>query len=237
MHPVAFTIGPLAVYSYPLAFLAAFVVARGALVLSGPSRGIRPRQATDLVLAAALGGVVGARLLYVATFPAPFAADPLRVLRLSSGGLVFYGGLAGGALAVWLYARAEGLRAAPLADAVALALPPAMAVGRFGCLCAGCCGGPGLTLLGVTVPPQVADAAAELVLLGVLLAVARAAHVPGTVACVWLLGYGALRFGIEYLRADPRLLAGLTQAQLVSLAVLVPAGIAGLVRLGWREAS
>ena len=105
--------------------------------------------------------------------PAAYAAQWWRVFELQTGGLVFYGGVAGGALAVAAMARVQSACPFPaVADLAALASPLASSVGRLGCLAAGCCGGAGLRPGAVTVPPQLLDAGAQLALFGVLLAVA-----------------------------------------------------------------
>lgn len=229
MLPIAFRLGPVAVYTYPLALFAAFACAWLLVRLRGPAAGVGQAAATDLALAAGLGGIIGARLWHAATFPSAYAAQWWRVFELQTGGLVFYGGVAGGALAVAAMARAERLSLPAVADLAALALPLASSVGRLGCLAAGCCGGAGLRPGAVTVPPQLLDAGAQLALFGVLLAVAtRTPPGSGTLTLWWLALYGAVRFGIEYLRAEPAVALGLTQAQLVS-AALVCAGVAGLL--------
>jgi phosphatidylglycerol:prolipoprotein diacylglycerol transferase len=241
--PVAFSLGPVVVWSYPLLLLAAFLTAWLVARRAGPSRGVSRAKATDLVLAAALGGILGARALYVATHFGEFAEHPFRALMLQTGGLTFFGGLAGGALAVALVARAERLSAGGVADTAALALPLASAVGRLGCFAAGCCGGlPAAGPFGVTFPggsgpvwpTQLLDAAAQVALFGVLVALARVVPARrGALLWAYLALYPAVRFVVEVFRAEPRVVLGLTQAQLVS-AMLVPVGVAGFVWTSMR---
>jgi phosphatidylglycerol:prolipoprotein diacylglycerol transferase len=81
MYPVLVRFGQMAVYSYgvmlALAFVACWLFARWYL----PSRGLDVELATDLLLAAAAGGIIGARALYVATNWGVFAANPLWVFQ------------------------------------------------------------------------------------------------------------------------------------------------------------
>ncbi len=182
MLPVAFHLGPVAVYTYTLAFAVAFVAGWAVVRLASPRLGLPMHAAGDLSLAAFLGGIIGARAWYVATFPAQLGGVWLRAFELQQGGLVFYGGVAGGALA----------------------LPLAGAIGRLGCFSAGCCGGRVTTgLLGVVfpgssaaaLPAQLIDAAAQLALFGVLLMVfVRVAAARGLVAWAWLALYPVARF-------------------------------------------
>jgi phosphatidylglycerol:prolipoprotein diacylglycerol transferase len=245
VHPVLFSVGGWSVYSYgvmlALAFLACWLLARWYL----PRKGLSAELATDLLLAAAAGGIVGARALYVATNWALFAANPLWIFQLQRGGMVFYGGLAGGALAVTAYVLIMKLPVPVVADTAALALPLGSAIGRLGCFLNGCCAGrPTTALLGVTFPgtpgpvypTQLIDAAANLLIFAVLLHLAvRHRLPPGLLWWIFLVLYGVSRFLVELLRTNPPLALGLTQAQWLSVPVAA-AGVAGIVwMLGpWR---
>ncbi|HEY3318805.1 MAG TPA: prolipoprotein diacylglyceryl transferase family protein [Coriobacteriia bacterium] len=222
MLPVAFRAGPVDVYTYPLVLIAA-LAASWLVVRAFAPRLLVPRwAAADLVAAAALGALIGGRAWHVASFPAAYSAGWWRLFELQNGGLVFYGAVLGGAVTVAAVARVERLSLPAVADLAALALPLGSAIGRWGCLAAGCCGGPGLYVGDVRVPPQVIDSAGEIVLFGVLIALARRLTLGrGALFAWWLALYPVLRFGIEYLRADPRVAFGLTQAQLVSIPVAV----------------
>jgi phosphatidylglycerol---prolipoprotein diacylglyceryl transferase len=229
MFPVAFRLGPVAVYTYPLVMLAALTACWYLGRRLAPRLHIPGWAITDLVLAAAVGGLVGGRAWYVATFPSLYASGWWRVFELQNGGLVFYGAVAGGALGVVAVASIEHLPLRGVADIAALALPLGSAIGRLGCLSAGCCGGTGLRVGSVVVAPQVADMLAQSVLFCVMLMLAsRIPFGRGTLFWCWLALYPVVRFGIEYLRADPRVAFGLTQAQLVSVPLAV-AGVAGVV--------
>lgn len=229
MYPVAFRLGPLAIHTYPLVLLAS-VMAATALARAHAPRVHVPRWAVnDLGAAVAIGGIAGARLWHSATFPALYATRWWRIFALNTGGLVFYGAVAGAVMAVAGIAWLEHLPLPAVADLGAVALPLGCAMGRLGCLAAGCCGGPGLRVGPLTLPPQLVDSAAQLLLLGVLLVAAtRLTFGRGTVAWMWLTLYPMLRFGIEYLRDEPHLALGMTQAQLVS----VPLALLGVAMLG-----
>jgi phosphatidylglycerol:prolipoprotein diacylglycerol transferase len=237
VYPVLLSLGPVAVYSWGamlgVAFVACWLLARWYL----PLRGVDKAQVLDLVLAAAAGGLVGARTLYVAANWSVFAANPLWVFMLQKGGMVFYGGLVGGGLAVLAYVLVRRLPVPQVADAAALALPLGSAIGRVGCFLNGCCGGRETAgLFGVTfpggagpvVPTQLVDSAANLLIFAAVLHIAvRLTPRAGLLWWTFLALYGVSRFIVEGLRTTPHLALGLTQAQWISLPVAI-AGIGGL---------
>ncbi|OAV43460.1 prolipoprotein diacylglyceryl transferase [Lewinella sp. 4G2] len=89
-----------------------------------------------ITLAAAFGGLLGAKVFAIIEYLPRFFEDPIYVL-LSGSGLAIYGGLIGGAAAVWWYARKHDIKILPLADAVAPGLIIAYGVGRLGCQLSG----------------------------------------------------------------------------------------------------
>lgn len=239
MLPVFFRAGPVVVYSYgvilALAFLTCWIFARWYL----PRRGVAASVALDLLLAAAIGGIVGARALHVGSHWDVYAANPLWILMLQRGGMVFYGGLAGGAAAVLAYVLVRKLPIPVIADTAAMAVPLGSAMGRLGCFLNGCCAGRetdawfGVVFPGNAarvVPTQLVDSAANLLIFGVLLHLAvRNRPRPGILWWMFLVLYGVSRFLVEMLRTNPPLALGLTQAQWIS----VPIVVIGACGLGW----
>jgi len=180
------------------------------------------------VFAALLGGIVGAKLWYVAETGGPL---------FSSTGLVFYGGLIGGALAVCGWAAYRGELSLQLADAVVPSLAAAYAIGRIGCQLAGDgdygkdWNGPwamayphGTVPTDVPVHPTPVYETLAMGLFAVLLWRWRDRWRPGTLTAVYLIGAGIERFLVEFVRRNPDALIGLTQPQLVSLAMIAAGG-------------
>lgn len=89
-----------------------------------------------ITMAAAVGGILGAKFFAILEYLPQFFEDPLKVL-LSGDGLAIYGGLIGGALAVFLYLRKFNIKPVPVMDAVAPGLIVAYGVGRIGCQLSG----------------------------------------------------------------------------------------------------
>lgn len=144
MHPFLYEyLGgsfPLRIPMYGTMILIAFVSAF-ALVNNRARRvGIDPDKLYPLYGGAAIGGLIGARLLYViAVEPAKILANPAALI--STGGLAFYGGLIGGMAAVLAVAYYQKLPGWKLIDILAPALVLGMGIGRLGCFFAGCCHG------------------------------------------------------------------------------------------------
>ncbi|MBN1557117.1 MAG: prolipoprotein diacylglyceryl transferase, partial [Lentisphaerae bacterium] len=188
----------------------------------------------------------------------------LTVFFLHRGGLVYYGGFIGAAVGVWLFARAHAMPVLGLYDFVVTSVPLAHAFGRVGCLLNGCCfGRPWSGPLAIRYPAEslpwwrhledgLIDAGAarsaavhpvplyetafNLLLYAGLVVLYRRRPRAGVTAACYLLAYPAWRFGIEFLRGDPRLMLGpLTVSQATSLALL-GVGTAVLLRALRRRA-
>jgi phosphatidylglycerol:prolipoprotein diacylglycerol transferase len=134
-------LGPFTLHSYgvlvALGFLAALVV-----VIRGARReGLPSEPVLDLAFVAVLSAIVGSRLLYVMFNTREYLADPLRILKVWEGGLVFHGGLLLAVPACLLAVRRFSLPAWETADVFAPAIALGQAVGRIGCFAAGCCYG------------------------------------------------------------------------------------------------
>lgn len=136
MYPHLFSIGDFTVTSFGVMMFLAFVVGAWVLARQFEKRGMDPELAWDMLLWVALGGILGAKLYYVALHPADLFADPLRALT-NRGGLVWYGGFIGGVLAFWWQVRKRNLPLGPTFDAAAPTLAISYAVGRLGCFLVG----------------------------------------------------------------------------------------------------
>jgi phosphatidylglycerol---prolipoprotein diacylglyceryl transferase len=136
MYPVLFEVRGFTVTTFGLAMFLSFVVGAWILGAQLKRRGLNPELAWDLLPGIAIGGILGAKLYYLALHPQAVAANPLGEI-LSRGGLVWYGGLIGGVLAYGWQVHRRGLPMARMFDATAPALALAYAVGRLGCFLVG----------------------------------------------------------------------------------------------------
>jgi phosphatidylglycerol---prolipoprotein diacylglyceryl transferase len=136
MLPVLFEIGGFQVTSFGMSIALCFIA--GAWYASREMRraGMEGEHAWDLAVYAAVAGILGAKVYYLFLYLPQTLADPGQAL-LSRSGLVWYGGLLGGALAVLWRVRHLKLPVPAVADALAPALALGYAIGRVGCFFVG----------------------------------------------------------------------------------------------------
>jgi phosphatidylglycerol---prolipoprotein diacylglyceryl transferase len=132
-----YTPGPLPIMSYG-ALLALSLAAGWVLTLRLAARaGLERDVAAHVYVVAALGGLVGARVLYVITNPSEFR-NLAEMVALSTGGLAAYGGFLGGLLGAWWSLRRLGAPFLVWADAAAPSVALGLAITRLGCYLHGC---------------------------------------------------------------------------------------------------
>jgi phosphatidylglycerol:prolipoprotein diacylglycerol transferase len=203
--------------------------------------------AYEIVFAALAGGLVGSRLYYVVENYDRVKDDLLGGV-FGGSGLVWYGGVIGGALAVLVWARWRGMLDLGLLDFCAPLLALGNALGRIGCQVSGdgdygissnlpwAMGYPhGQVPTGphVTVHPTPIYETLALGLIALWLWRSRDRFRPGILFAWYLVLAGGERLLVEFIRRNHEVAAGLTAPQLESL-VLVAAGAAWLVLIGRR---
>lgn len=192
--------------------------------------------AYELVTVALVGGLVGARGYYLLQ-----NHDAMSLGDIFGGsGLIWYGGLAGGTIAVLFWAYRKDFLSLALVDIAGPGLALGYAIGRIGCQISGdgdygkpwdgpwAMGYPHGTVPtepGVTVHPTPIYETLAMGLLAFALWQLRDRVRPGLLFAGYLVGGGLERFLVEFLRRNEDVALGLTAAQLESLALMV----AGLV--------
>ncbi|MCF7838573.1 MAG: prolipoprotein diacylglyceryl transferase [Candidatus Marinimicrobia bacterium] len=251
MHAIAFHLGSRPIYWYGICVALGFLAATGYWTWRTRRDGLGPDFAGDMAFWLMLAGVLGARLFYVLAEWPYFRAHPEAIVRIDQGGLVFYGGFLGAAVAAWVVARQRQVALLDLGDLILSGLPLGHAFGRIGCFLNGCCyGGPTHTCIGVHYPTQsppwldygtqglwptqLIEAGWNLALfIGLALWYPRRRY-RGVLSGAYLALYGLQRFGNEFLRGDERPdWHGLSQAQWLSLALIL-AGLALIVARRWH---
>ena len=241
MIPVLFHIGPFPINSFGLMMVCTFLGGWRLLFLHLQAAGENPELAERMILHGAVGGIVGARLNYLLSFPQEFLDHPVQAL-FSGAGFIFYGGFLGGALAVcWLLHR-EKKPLLHFADLVCPTLALGYAIGRIGCHLSGD-GDYGIasdlpwavsyalgvvpTDPGVRVhPTPVYETIAAFAITWLLSSLLRRKSLPkpGQLFGLYFLLSATSRFLVEIIRIEPVVYAGLTQAQLMSI-VMFAAGV------------
>lgn len=182
----------------------------------------------DALIWAILLGFVCSKLLYFIVDPPQMPHSWAELWDLISAGLVFYGGLLGGLLGLFLVSRKTKKNMITYTDLMAPCFCLAHAGGRVGCLMAGCCYGMEYTgpcavvLDGVSrLPTQIMEAVFLVILAGVLIAVYLKKPRRGMVTGLYMTVYAVWRFVIEFFRADYRGNVGpLSTSQFISLFIL-----------------
>jgi phosphatidylglycerol---prolipoprotein diacylglyceryl transferase len=126
VYPLLLHVGGFTLTGYGIMMMVAFLVAGWAFAAELRHRGLDPAVAWDTVVAAVIGGLLGSKIYFAIATGRLSAA-------FSRGGLVWYGGLAGGAAAVLAYIWLRRLPARPFLDAIAPALVIGYMLGRVGC--------------------------------------------------------------------------------------------------------
>lgn len=226
---------------FALAFVAAGLLVRRRLVELG-----KPGDwAYELIFAALAGGAVGSRLYYIVQHWSSVKGNLLANV-FSGSGLVWYGGLIGGAVAVIVWAHYRHLLSVALLDLVAPALALGYAVGRVGCQLSGD-GDYGvrsdlpwaMSYPNGTVPttervhPAPIYEMLAMALVAYILWRLRDRFRSGALFALYLLFAGVERFLVEFIRRNNEAVAGLTAPQLESL-VLMAAGAIWLYVLSRR---
>jgi phosphatidylglycerol:prolipoprotein diacylglycerol transferase len=200
-----------------------------------------PDAVVDVGIAGVIGGLLGAKLLWTAEHA---GEEPLLRLLTSRGGMSWFGGLGGGLVAGFVFMWRARLRPLAVLAAAAPGLAVGHAIGRVGCFLVGDDYGrpsalpwavafpKGLPPTDVPVHPTQLYEAIPLVALAILLTRLRAAGASDrAVFGTYLVLAGGLRFAIEFVRVDERVLLGLSVAHLASLTAML-AGAALLARRG-----
>ena len=250
LDPVAFSIGPVAVRWYGIAYVLGFAFA--ALLMGRLAKRWKLRFDSDALLTiiccVIVGVIVGARLGYCLFYGnGRYFENPIEILALNEGGMSFHGGLIGALLSGIVAAKLTGIPYLTLADLGAIVAPIGLFLGR----CANFVNGElwgdvtdapwGVVFGGAAGsmprhPSQLYEALLEGVLLFIIL-FALSRKVPprprGTFIGVFLTLYGIFRFLIEFVRQPDAQLGylwggWLTMGQVLSLPLVV-AGVAIIV--------
>jgi phosphatidylglycerol:prolipoprotein diacylglycerol transferase len=262
MFPTLVKIGSFEITTFGLMMFLAFLAAGAVLTRQFRKYGLSDDLASSMVMYAAIGGIVGAKIYYAILFRDWH-------LLFDRAGLVWYGGLIGGFLACFFLVRHRREDFFQVADAAAPALAIGYCLGRIGCFLVGDDygrptnswvgiafpkGSPPTTAealreFGVTVPAstpsyevlrvhptQLYESGAALVMFFILMRYTSRPHHKGRAFALFLVMLGIERFFVEFVRAkDDRFLGPFTVAQLISV-ILIIAGTVLWARRGDRRA-
>ena len=235
MYPYILKIGPITIASFGLMVALGFLTALYFLKKELERKGIDPELGSSIITAAMVGGLVGAKLYYVFfETPAGMTWGETFGTIFSGAGLTWYGGfVVATAAAVWLVHR-HGTPMLPVADAAGIALAVGYGIGRIGCQLAGD-GDYGIPTdlpwgmaypdgvvptLAKVHPTPVYETLSHLSIFGFLWSTRKRIRTPGLSFCLYLTLAGLARFLVEFIRINQQVLWGLSDAQLLSIAMM-----------------
>ncbi len=223
IDPVIFSIGPLSVHWYGLAYVVGILlgwwfakrVVSNEAVWPGTGSPIRQHEIDDFLTWAVVGIIAGGRLGYVLFYNLPvYLENPLAVFAIWDGGMSFHGGALGSILAMVLFARSRGFSPYSLLDVVAAASCFGLFFGRLANFINSELWGRPSDVPWTVVfpnggpiarhPSQLYEAALEgfllFCILALLIFVAKKLRQPGFVGGAWVFGYGVSRIIVEFFR-------------------------------------
>jgi len=205
----------------------------------------------NVALCLVIGGIIGARGLYVIEHFGDFDDDLVDIVRVNTGGISIYGALIGGTIGAWLYAIIRKVPNLPRgADIAAMGGILGMAVGRIGDIINGehfaedtdlpwgvvytHSESPSFIRFGgateVQHPAVAYEMIGDLVIFGILLLIFLRVNRAGVTFFAWVFLYGLLRTLVSFLRLDDIVWLGLRTAQLIGIVAMV-IGLGGMAYL------
>jgi phosphatidylglycerol:prolipoprotein diacylglycerol transferase len=223
IDPIAFSIGPLAIHWYGLAYVTgimlgwyyARLIAGNDTLWPGNHSPISKTQLDDFIVWVAVGIVLGGRIGYILFYDLPSVIEsPIRAVQIWNGGMSFHGGLAGTTIAMIIFARRNGIPLWSLFDIVSAVVPIGLFCGRIANFINGELWGRLTDVPWAVVfptggpfarhPSQLYEAGLEgivlLLVLALLIYALRALKTPGFVTGVFVCGYALSRIFVEFFR-------------------------------------
>ncbi|MDD4616865.1 MAG: prolipoprotein diacylglyceryl transferase [Alphaproteobacteria bacterium] len=247
IDPVAFSVGPIVVRWYALAYLVGLVAGWRwcmAMAKRDPNGVLKPEYFDEFLTWAVVGVIGGGRLGYVLFYNfKDYLANPLEALKIWHGGMSFHGGMLGVIVAAILFTRAKKIPFFAFSDLMACVVPIGLGLGRLANFVNGELYGRETSVpwgfvfprggLSPRHPSQLYEAFAEgFVLLIVMILLSKNEKVrkhPGFLSGTFLVLYGFMRFAIEFFREPDVqlgfLFAGVTMGQLLSLPMIAAGAI------------
>lgn len=231
MYPTIVDFGPVGIHSYGLMLATAFITVVFVIQSELKRRGFVAEHASTIVMAAAIGGIVGAKI-YSALLDGQISFREI----FSTSGLVWYGGLIGGCLAVIIVVVRSPNPFLPTIDIIGPTVVLGYGIGRIGCFLAGDgdYGPPSdvpwaMAFPNGTVPTDVPvhptpiyETLLSFAFFGILWSQRRKLEgMPGVTFGASLIALGVERFIAEFWRITPQVLGWMTAAQLISIAALI----------------
>ncbi len=246
MHNEILKIGPVTIYGYGLMIAIGILAAYLMGVRRAKKAKLDPDQIFNIVLLAVIGGLAGAKILYLITILDEILENP-AVIWKASNGFVVYGGIIAGILTIIIYCRIKKISFLSYFDLLMPSVALAQGFGRLGCFLAGCCYGRETdSVFGIVfqnsayapngvrlIPTQLLSSGLNFLHCLLLLWVTKRKEGDGQVGACYLIFYSIGRFVLEFFRGDLErgAVGSLSTSQFISLFICA----AGIVLLIGRK--
>jgi phosphatidylglycerol:prolipoprotein diacylglycerol transferase len=222
MHPILFEINlgfaKIPLHTYGLLIAIGFLFGISTVRKLSARNQMDPDTNADLAFWLLLTGFLGARVLFIITRLDYFLSNPIEMLKVWEGGLVFFGGLISATAYAVYFFRKHKLNVWKMIDILSPGVVVAHAFGRIGCLGAGCCYGRATdlpwairlnselvdeTLRGMPIhPTQIYESVSLFILFGGLMYLSKTKKFDGQVGLTYFMIYPIIRSIIEIFRGD-----------------------------------
>lgn len=238
INPIAVELGPLKVHWYGLMYVLSFTF----VLVAGRHRinklghpFLKPEMVDDFMFYAALGTILGGRIGYCLFYkPEFYFTHPIEIFTIWDGGMSFHGGFLGVCLGFYLFSRKIKCKFFELSDFFSIFVPMCLFFGRMGNFINGELWGrlcslslpwgmvfPQSGTMLPRHPSQLYEAFFEGIFLSIIMfAFARKARKTGQISCIFAIGYGTIRFVLEFFREPDAFATGIVQSTGLSLGQL-----------------
>ena len=247
MHPILVQLGPVTIRYYGLMYVIAITlglfilsreVKRKKMMCGASGKLVSTDDLLDLLLWMLPAAIIGARIYYVAFQWGYYGSHPADIVKIWQGGLAIHGGVIGGILAVFLFARRKQIRFWALTDAISLSLILGQAIGRIGNLMNGDAYGIPTTLpwgihfpanspAGMAYPGQathpsmIYEMILNLLIFSLLWRLRKRGYKDGFLTSMYFILYSIARSIVSFTRGDSLWLGSIRAAHVISAILVV----------------
>jgi len=239
MHPDLFSIGPLTLHTYGLLIAIGFIIGLMVAIRTGKGHGINSQQIMDMSFLLIISGIIGSRIAYILMNFSYYLANPVDIFKLWQGGLVFSGGLLVAIVVIFFYIKHHNFNMLQMGDIFAPSIAIGQAIGRIGCLMAGCCYGretsvpwsviftnpKSLAPLNIPLhPTQLYDSLGNFIIFLIIVILSARKKFNGQVFLWFLILHSTARLFVERFRGDDRGIfpgTGWTMTQFIAILILM----------------
>ncbi len=236
MFPIICKIGPLTVYSYGLMLAIGVILCAFLLSKEIKNTDITMDFILDLIFWVVLFGILGARIFYILLNLEFYMNHPAEIIMIHKGGLAWQGSLILGSLTGGIFIKRKGLELLRILDLTAPYIALGQSIGRIGCFLNGCCYGKEVAwgifvpIHGANLHPTQIYSTVGLFCIFLFLKAYRNKASSGGIFILYLIFASALRFIVEFFRADHQtFFIGLSIFQMVCLSLIIVALILKII--------